>query len=588
MLVATTPVSLVHGTKTSSRVLGGTRQLGCYTHGVETLRQTRLWGRRRSGSTISRTYRCLWFVLVLAATGLRLPSPAWDAGIAAHPDERFLLGAAAATSLVGNLCAAVQDFPYGHLPVRVAQLLMITAPGADPLFAARLLSGLIGTAIVIAAGACGEQIAGREGRLSAAAMAALSPFLIQQARFYTVDPLGTLLATGAVLMACRRRWRSAGFVLGLAVACKVSLSVAVVPIALAALQTGVNRRSALRKAGSVLLFASVSFLLVSPWALLSPIACWRGPYFQSLMAGGVYVFPYTQQYLGTRPFVYPLAQMALWGLGPLPVVLGGLGLLVGMLDRDRRVRRFRHPAWLWPLVAHGSIAGLMVKFPRYLLPLYPWWVAWAAYALRWVCRRCGRRAGYSLTALALASTGLLGLAQANLYARPHPWITASEWIGDHVVAGSTLAVEAWDHPLPVPLVSVPVADYRHVVLPSLDGEGPAKAAELDSLYEQSDATVLASRRGYGALSRRREEHAATLTWYGEVLSGQQVHVFARCPAIGPLAITDDPLLDAGLPLPAGASLAERCGVRYVLRLPRLDESFRVYDAPTVVVAIATP
>ena len=537
---------------------------------------------------MSRAHRRLWFVLVLVATGLRLPFPAWDAGIAAHPDERFLLGAAAATSLVGDLCAAVPDFPYGHLPVRVAQLLMVTAPGADPLFAARLLSGLIGILVVIAAGSCGGQIAGREGRLLAAAMATLSPFLIQQARFYTVDPLGTLLVTGAVLMACRRQWRSAGFALGLAVACKVSLSVAVVPIVLGTLQTGGDRRSALRKAGSVLVYAGLSFLLVSPWALLSPIACWRGPYIQSLMAGGVYVFPYTQQYLGTLPFVYPLAQMALWGLGPLPVVLGGLGLLVGALERDRRTRRFRHPAWLWPLVAHGSIAGLMVKFPRYLLPLYPWWVAWAAYALQWVGRRCGRRAGYSLAALVLASTGLLGLAQANLYARPHPWITASEWIGDHVAAGSTLAVEAWDHPLPVPLVSVPGTDYRHVVLPSLDGEGPTKVAELVSLFERSDATVFASRRGYGALSRSWDEHAATLTWYREVLSGQEVYVFARCPAIGPLAITDDPLLDAGLPVPAGGSLAERCGVRYVLRLPRLDESFRVYDAPTVVVAIATP
>jgi hypothetical protein len=33
------------------------------------------------------------------------------------------------------------------------------------------------------------------------------------------------------------------------------------------------------------------------------------------------------------------------------------------------------------------------------------------------------------------------------------------------------------------------------------------------------------------------------------------------------------------------TLAARCGAPYVLRLPRLDESFRVYDAPAVLVLV---
>ena len=38
-------------------------------------------------------------------------------------------------------------------------------------------------------------------------------------------------------------------------------------------------------------------------------------------------------------------------------------------------------------------------------------------------------------------------------------------------------------------------------------------------------------------------------------------------------------------MPVSQSLAERCGTPWALRLPRLDESFRVYDAPLVVIAV---
>jgi hypothetical protein len=41
---------------------------------------------------VNAGYRWLWALLVLVATGLRLPHPDWDGGIAAHPDERYLLG----------------------------------------------------------------------------------------------------------------------------------------------------------------------------------------------------------------------------------------------------------------------------------------------------------------------------------------------------------------------------------------------------------------------------------------------------------------------------------------------------------------
>jgi len=578
----------------------------------------------------------------LLATALRLPAPDWDAAapdvrtaIAAHPDERFLLGVAQATPLWGDPNVASPDFPYGHLAVYVARLFVVTAPGTDPLFALRLFSGLLGVLLVALTGAWGRALAGRRSpagtwvALLAAALITFAPFPIQQARFYTVDVLGAVLASGAILAATRRRWTLAGVFAGLALACKASLAwcaVTVVvgyglwvvgqkskvqgprskesangrmsessiqhPASSLELHVTTNKKkvtsipSSLPRLPStvyrLLLPLLFAFALVSPWALLRPVASWRGPAVQAMMASGRFVFPYTRQYAGTLPFLYPLAQMALWGLGPATMLLGIAG--VGWA-----LRRWRHGSFalrltcLWTLIFFLMTAGLYVKFPRYLLPLYPVWAAWAALAcVKVIASPVAWRVVGMLT---LISTALLGWAQVSLYAEPHPWIAASQWIYANVPSGAIVAVEAWDHALPVPLSEGDAGCYTSLIAPVYDGETVAKAAQLAEVAENADVIVLASHRGYGALARQPDDYAATLAWYEELLREREVIAFGRCPHVGPLALTDDPLADAGLASPL--SLAERCGTPYALRLPRLDESFRVYDAPPVLLLRST-
>jgi hypothetical protein len=116
-----------------------------------------------------------------------------------------------------------------------------------------------------------------------------------------------------------------------------------------------------------------------------------------------------------------------------------------------------------------------------------------------------------------------------------------------------------------------------------DAESSAKQAELAEAVDLADVVVLASRRGYGALSRTPAKSQETLIWYQDLLLHSAVRVFTRCPRLGPVALTDDPLADAGLP--SIVPLATRCGARWALQLPQLDESFRVYDAPLVIVAV---
>ncbi len=581
--------------------------------------------------------RWLWIAVLLLATALRLPTPDWDApasdvslAIAAHPDERFLLGVAQATPLWGDPCAASPDFPYGHLPVYVARLFVLAAPAADPLITMRLFSGLVGVLLVALAGAWGHTLVGRRGSaakwgaLLAAALMTFAPFTIQQARFYTVDPLSTALASGAVLAATRRHWTRAGILAGLALACKASLVWCAVTVFVGyglwvvgekskvesrkskvesangrISESGIELRVArnekrvtsnewrvprlpstvyclLSTVYRLFLPLLLAFALASPWALLRPLAAWRGPAVQAMMTAGRFDFPYTRQYAGTLPFLYSLTQMALWGLGPATTLLGIIG--VGWaLWRWRHGSSTLRLACLWTLIYFLMTAGLHVKFPRYLLPLYPVWAAWAALVcVKVIATPVARRV---VGMAALVSTALLGWAQVSIYTEPHPWITASQWLYANVPAGSTVAVEDWDHALPVPLFEGDAGRYASLTAPVYDAETVVKVTRLAKVAENADVIVLASHRGYGALARQPERYALTLAWYEELLREREIIPFGRCPRLGPLALTDDPLADAGLPSPL--SLAERCGTPYALRLPHLDESFRVYDAPPV-------
>ncbi len=546
--------------------------------------------------------RWAWLALFLLATALRLPGADWDGGIAAHPDERFLVDTAVATPLWGDPTRAAPDFPYGHLPLVVLRLLVLAAPRADPLYAGRLLSGLLGILLVAAAGAFGRRLAGMRGGFLAAVLMVFAPFALQQARFFTVDILGAVGFSMALLMVLRRRFCMAGIFWGLAVACKVSLLWVGLPL-LGAVFIGPLSPHGKHGAAPVhdlkyralrlvalLLPAFLSFALVSPWALLRPVAAWRGPWIQSLMVVGRLDFPYTRQYAATLPFLYPLVQMGLWGLGPIATFVG-LGGLLEAAFRWRRIGPRAQIAWMGATACFVALAGWYVKFPRYLFPLYPLWIAWGAWWLEQSARRAKQQAAdfalwWGAAVLVVLPTILLGVAQLSIYAHPHPWEQASRWIYAEIPEAERVAVEHWDHPLPVSLPEGSADRYIQFLLPVMDEDTPEKLAQLQDALQASDVVVLASARGYGALARQPLRYAATLDWYRHLLREREIIAFGRCPRLGPLALTDDPLVDAGLPAPV--NLAERCGVPFALRLPHLDESFRVYDAPVVLLAVRVP
>ena len=327
----------------------------------------------------------------------------------------------------------------------------------------------------------------------------------------------------------------------------------------------------------------MTFALTNPFALISFPTFWRNVRYQAGLVRGVLDVPYTRQFHTTWPYLYPVVQQLRWGMGWLVglVAFGGLAYAVWRAIQGP-LRRAEWVLLSWTVPSFAFVGALYVKFPRYLLPLTPLLAVYGARLLLHE-RRCSQpRSRLSicdwLVVLTLAGSLLRCLAFLGSYRSPHPWLAASEWFAGHVPEGATVAVEQWDHPLPLDTTGYDVRD-----LPVFDEDAPEKWSRMEDTLAVADYVVVASRRGYAALARWPERYPLTARYYQLLFEGElgfdPVACFGRHPQLGPLSLADDPAAGTGFSLPV---LCQPRGP-IVLRLGRLDESFVVYDHPLVVV-----
>lgn len=564
-----------------------------------------------------------WFTaILLVATALRLSGADWDGAIGAHPDERYLVGVAEgmARPLRLNPFAVDSAYPYGHLPLYLFLLL----GGTDRLMAARLLTGLldVGTVALTAAlarlllAAAGQLRCRNEGALVAALLLAVMPLHVQQAHFATADVPLVFFSTGALLFAARSVARSpawgeaecrlarsparseaecrparslarseaecrlAGIWAGLALGCKAGAVLLLIPLVLAGALGLETRRERVRRVAGALGVALTTFTVTNPFAVLEFPRFLTNVTAQTALVRGAALVPYTLQYRGTLPYLYPIAQQMVWGMGPVLGLLG-FGGLARTVARAAwgRLSPAEWAVLAWALPFFAWTGGLYVKFPRYLLPLMP---VLAVYAAQWIIAIGRGLMPRALFILSVLPAALLSLALVRSYSQPHPWVVASGWIRAHLPPGAVIAVEEWDHPLPLD-----AEGYTLRTLPVFEPEGEEKERMIASVLAEADAVVVASRRGYGALARWPDRFPATLAHYRALFTGERRFIAAECwgrwPSLAGISLADNPFGAAGLPLPhpgcrpAGAWL----------RLPRLDESFVVYDHPEVVVFVAS-
>ncbi len=319
--------------------------------------------------------------ILLLAAALRIPGIWVSPG--PHPDERHMVSVAFDLSWDD---LNPKSFAYGSLNYYLVFLLRNLVPSLnhyDGIF-------ILGRALCVFLGVLGVYLTYLLARkithdgicaLSAAFLLATNFFHIQLSRFYTSDVILTTLVTAAILFLTVymrtpsiRRAILGATCIGLAAATKIGavilLPVAAVTIVLAC---GISKPSRWIVHGTVLGLITVAiFLVAQPYAFFDFDSFVRQNREQIDMTRGLWRPPYTVQYVGTVPYLYHLEQWFFYTMGGAVTTSVLLGFC--LILRQIKVSKWSSlwiPCMAFFVLHFGMTAGLMVKFPRYLLPLYP-------------------------------------------------------------------------------------------------------------------------------------------------------------------------------------------------------------------------
>lgn len=516
----------------------------------------------------------VWLVALLVfAAGVRLVGLDFDDRHFFHPDERRIAFAIEELSF-RPLQLNPHFFAYGSFPLYVVRsvssalsLIDQSAGGYDGvMMTGRAVSGVVGTLTVLLLVVLGARLYNPSVGLLAGFLLAASVLHIQNSHYGTTDVFLTFLVTLALYFlvgAVRRGWTRdyifAGLAIGFAVATKFSSLPLLAPLGVVCLirwrQDGFLR--VLGRGALAVACIALAFAVGQPYALLDFANYYRDIQEQSRMVRQAGLLPYTNQYVGVPKYVYDLGQLVLWGMAP------PLGIVAIWATATRAVSavRERSPvdlvllAWVLPFFL---ITGAFdVKFVRYLLPIYPVMILWAAAWLWHVAQRSwlGRAALWTV----VVATGLAALAFLSIYTRPHTVVTASEWVYRTVPAGKTILTQHWDEGFPMPLPGRNPNRYTVKDLPYYEPDTPQKMRQIAEELSKGDYIAFQTKRLYGAITMAPQKYPLSNNYFYQLFAGD----------LGYTLIYDH------------ASRPGLFGLEFPDELA--DESITVYDHPKVLI-----
>ncbi len=513
--------------------------------------------------------------LFLLALLVRAVGLDFDQGHFYHPDERAI-GDAIVKLSFRPLQLNPHFFAYGSFPLYVTKaatsaLAAVTgrqsfASYDGVVHAGRFLSAVWGALTVLLLALLGRRWYGEKAGLLSGLLLALAVLHIQTSHFAATDVALTFMVLLALAcdsrLANRGRLRDAvlaGVATGLAVATKASAAPLLLPFAVAVFFATKDRRAfgraaALVAAGGAAAF--LAFVLGEPYAFLDRHEFWRSVTEQGAMVRHAGAMPYTNQYVGTPNFLYEGKELVLWCLGPLL----GLTALWAAGARLARVRALKPGEWLLASFLGPYViitCTFEVKFPRYLLPVYPILLLWAG---AWLTERAERgTGGRILRAAVVGGTAVWALAFLSIYTREHSAVTASAWFHDRVPDGAHVLEEDWDEGFPFTFPGRPSERYAVVQFPFYENDSPEKMAKLAGELAKADWVVLQTKRLYGAVTRAPGKFPLTNRAFRLLFAGDLGFVLEKDVASRPAIL--------GITVPDELA----------------DESFSVYDHPKALI-----
>jgi len=519
---------------------------------------------------LAKFKRWLVVVLVIILFGVAFNLTVnWDRGHSWHPDERMIIMTGLKLEWLFPWETAFYQvdsvfnpkfFAYGSLPIYLVTLAkyLITPSYYDLLIPLRWL----GFIYLVVLAFLVKRLAGlifnsHQVGLTAFVITFLTFFIWQNAHFYTVDlPLTVWLTLVIYRLSLWMAgdhsrsniiWLAFGLAAGLAT--KFSM-VIILPVVFVILNLG--QESVKQKSINLLKVGLLSLVLVfvfQPYGLLDFTEYKRQIVAQLAMSKSAYTFPYTLQYVGTLPYLYPLQQIILWGLGPFLSLLALWGMFCGYKHRIRPAFFILTGFSLLYFLITGYSA---VKFMRYYLPVYPLLIILAGAGLVSLFRTYPKWLGLGL--FVLMAGWWAGFAGVQL--KTPTRLQAAVWLDNRYPRIKVIGVEHWDDRLPTK------KPFQEIEFPMYDPEvdniwRDRKQRLIDKNLKKLDAYVIASPRLFKPIRRLSDKYPVAAGFYHRLFNRQtsltQVYTFENHPRFLGLTIND--------------TLA--------------DESFYVYDHPPV-------
>jgi len=480
-------------------------------------------------------------LLIVLAFILRLYGINWDQGFHLHPDERMLIMVTDRIHFFNRLNP--NFFNYGSLPIYIlkgtSQLIdwlfkTNIANYQGMLFVGRSLSSIadVGTIIVIYKLA---EILFPSIGLLAAFFYTIAFFPIQNSHFFIVDTFLTFFSTLLIYLLIRiikdkhrhldnKKIILLGIVSAAIVAIKISgiIFVAITGLALLVLILKKEKKERFKAVFAKMGVFSLSWLAFSfifmPYAFLNYHRFISDISAQIKMNSNPYIFPYTLQYVGSLPYLYPLKNIFFWGLGPVVSLLSLAGVVFFIKNLKLKIENYKNKLLFFIFVAYYLVYFLIigrsaVKFMRYMLPIYPFLVILAGYGLHKIRNTKYKilntkyeilNTRYEILNTSFLIIGLIFLSALwtvmflNIYRHPTTRVTATRWINKNIPPDSTLAIEHWDDRLPL----YGGEKYRFTELPLYNQfDDGVKWRSINEKLATTDYIIIASNRLYVPLQK---------------------------------------------------------------------------------------
>jgi len=199
--------------------------------------------------------------------------------------------------------------------------------------------------------------------------------------------------------------------------------------------------------------------------------------------------------------------------------------------------------WSWIIPYFGLTGAFLAKFNRYMLPLLPFillfaagmiWLLWRDIGIireRWY-NKLGfflrRSLAVVLTVIGLAWGMFWSTAYVNgVYNNDHTWAAASRWMYENIPSGSLILWERWDDPLPKSLPSEPGMDMGSTGLRNIDWgpyeeDTPEKYELMKAKLREADYVAYSSKRIYDSVDELPERYPMTIRYYEAMWSGETI------------------------------------------------------------------